>query len=185
MLRSLTAGGSFNATRLDSRVRHPTARPRPYALEPDLYWLYHDVACASGRSEPFLSTEPNIVSDQSQMQLTIAFLYLPNRPKTSGCCPSTSSKTSPNTSSSCQGKFGPSGSAPTRRYNADALDDADKDILITFTIVFLSPGYVNNPFMKAKLVSVSPNLIPLLTSRACPTESSLKATGEKVHSLSD
>lgn len=41
------------------------------------------------------------------------------------------------------------------RYNADALDDADKDILITFTIVFLSPGYVNNPFMKAKLVSVS------------------------------
>jgi ubiquitin conjugation factor E4 B len=43
----------------------------------------------------------------------------------------------------------------TRRYNADSLDDADKDILITFTIVFLSPGYVNNPFMKAKLVSVS------------------------------
>jgi ubiquitin conjugation factor E4 B len=43
----------------------------------------------------------------------------------------------------------------TARYNADALDDADKDILITFTIVFLSPGYVNNPFMKAKLVSVS------------------------------
>jgi ubiquitin conjugation factor E4 B len=43
------------------------------------------------------------------------------------------------------------------RYNAEALDDADKDILITFTIVFLSPGYVNNPFMKAKLVSVSRN----------------------------
>ena len=105
MLQSLTAGGSFNATRLDSRVRHPTARPRPYALEPDLYWLCHDVACASGRSEPFLPTEPNIVSDQSQMQLTVVFLYLPNRPKTSGCCPSTFSKTWPNTSSSCQGKL--------------------------------------------------------------------------------
>ena len=40
------------------------------------------------------------------------------------------------------------------RYRAEALDDGDKDILITFTIVFLSPGYVNNPFMKAKLVHV-------------------------------
>jgi len=41
------------------------------------------------------------------------------------------------------------------RYAPDALDNADKDVLITFSITFLSPGYVNNPFLKAKLVSVS------------------------------
>ncbi|OCF33004.1 ubiquitin-conjugation factor E4 B [Kwoniella heveanensis BCC8398] len=40
------------------------------------------------------------------------------------------------------------------RYNPDALDDIDKDIVITFIITFLSPGYVNNPFLKAKLVSI-------------------------------
>ncbi|WVQ99567.1 hypothetical protein IAU59_006703 [Kwoniella sp. CBS 9459] len=40
------------------------------------------------------------------------------------------------------------------RYNPDALDNIDKDILITFIITFLSPGYVNNPFLKAKLVSI-------------------------------
>ncbi|WVF71299.1 hypothetical protein IAT40_006102 [Kwoniella sp. CBS 6097] len=40
------------------------------------------------------------------------------------------------------------------RYDPDALDDIDKDILITFIITFLSPGYVNNPFLKAKLVSI-------------------------------
>jgi ubiquitin conjugation factor E4 B len=42
------------------------------------------------------------------------------------------------------------------RYSPDSLDNVDKDILITFTITFLSPNYVNNPFLKAKLVSVSP-----------------------------
>lgn len=41
------------------------------------------------------------------------------------------------------------------RYEPDALDNVDKDILITFVITFLSPNYVNNPFLKAKLVSVS------------------------------
>ncbi|WWC62119.1 uncharacterized protein I303_104710 [Kwoniella dejecticola CBS 10117] len=40
------------------------------------------------------------------------------------------------------------------RYHPDALDDVDKDILITFVVVFLSPNYVNNPFLKAKLVSI-------------------------------
>nr|XP_019046475.1 ubiquitin-conjugation factor E4 B [Kwoniella bestiolae CBS 10118]OCF25405.1 ubiquitin-conjugation factor E4 B [Kwoniella bestiolae CBS 10118] len=40
------------------------------------------------------------------------------------------------------------------RYNPDALDDVDKDILITFVVTFLSPNYVNNPFLKAKLVSI-------------------------------
>lgn len=43
------------------------------------------------------------------------------------------------------------------RYNPDALDDADKDILINFVIVFLQPGLVNNPFLKAKLVSIIAN----------------------------
>lgn len=47
------------------------------------------------------------------------------------------------------------------RYRAEALDDGDKDILITFTIVFLSPGYVNNPFMKAKLVHVKYSMLML------------------------
>lgn len=41
------------------------------------------------------------------------------------------------------------------RYSPDALDDADKDILITFAIAFVNPTYVNNPFLKAKLVAVS------------------------------
>lgn len=40
------------------------------------------------------------------------------------------------------------------RYDPDALDDVDKDIFITFAITFLSPNYVNNPFLKAKLVTV-------------------------------
>ncbi len=39
-------------------------------------------------------------------------------------------------------------------YEPEALDDADKDVLITFAITFLSPNYVNNPFLKARLVSV-------------------------------
>lgn len=39
--------------------------------------------------------------------------------------------------------------------DGNALDNADKDILITFAITFLTPGYVNNPFLKAKLVAVS------------------------------
>lgn len=41
------------------------------------------------------------------------------------------------------------------RYSPDALDDADKDILITFAIAFVNPTHVNNPFLKAKLVAVS------------------------------
>ncbi|WWC70131.1 uncharacterized protein I206_104078 [Kwoniella pini CBS 10737] len=40
------------------------------------------------------------------------------------------------------------------RYHPDALDDVDKDIVITFVVTFLSPNYVNNPFLKAKLVSI-------------------------------
>jgi ubiquitin conjugation factor E4 B len=40
------------------------------------------------------------------------------------------------------------------RYDPDALDNVDKDILITFVVTFLSPEYVNNPFLKAKLVSI-------------------------------
>lgn len=44
------------------------------------------------------------------------------------------------------------------RYDPDALDNVDKDILITFAVTFLSPGYINNPFLKAKLVSVSAGL---------------------------
>ncbi|ODO06452.1 ubiquitin-conjugation factor E4 B [Cryptococcus wingfieldii CBS 7118] len=40
------------------------------------------------------------------------------------------------------------------RYEPEALDDVDKDIFITFSIVFLTPDYVNNPFMKAKLVTI-------------------------------
>lgn len=43
------------------------------------------------------------------------------------------------------------------RYHPDALDNADKDILITFVIIFLTPDYVNNPFLKAKLVSIIAN----------------------------
>ncbi|KAL1411414.1 Ubiquitin conjugation factor E4 [Vanrija albida] len=45
----------------------------------------------------------------------------------------------------------------TFSYCPDALDDADKDILITFVITFLAPGYVNNPFLKAKMVSILSN----------------------------
>ncbi|WVQ80243.1 hypothetical protein IAT38_002348 [Cryptococcus sp. DSM 104549] len=40
------------------------------------------------------------------------------------------------------------------KYDPDALEDLDKDVLITFAITFLSPGYVNNPFLKAKLVTI-------------------------------
>nr|KIR85337.1 ubiquitin-conjugation factor E4 B [Cryptococcus tetragattii IND107] len=40
------------------------------------------------------------------------------------------------------------------KYDPDALDDVDKDIFITFAITFLSPNYVNNPFLKAKLVTI-------------------------------
>jgi ubiquitin conjugation factor E4 B len=43
------------------------------------------------------------------------------------------------------------------RYHPDALDDADKDILINFAIVFVQPNYINNPFLKAKLVSIIAN----------------------------
>ncbi|KAK4689997.1 ubiquitin conjugation factor E4 B, partial [Tremellales sp. Uapishka_1] len=40
------------------------------------------------------------------------------------------------------------------RYDPEAMDDTDKNILINFAITFLSPTYVNNPFLKAKLVSI-------------------------------
>lgn len=48
------------------------------------------------------------------------------------------------------------------RYDPDVLDNGDKDSLITFAIVFLTPGFVNNPFLKAKLVTVShlPKALP-------------------------
>lgn len=65
------------------------------------------------------------------------------------------------------------------RYDADALDNADKDILITFTIVFLSPGYVNNPFLKAKLVQVSSPSRHSLIARAWQTDSFHRGTGER------
>ncbi|WOO81182.1 Ubiquitin conjugation factor E4 [Vanrija pseudolonga] len=42
-------------------------------------------------------------------------------------------------------------------HDPDALDNADKDILITFVLTFLAPGYVNNPFLKAKMVSILSN----------------------------
>lgn len=42
-------------------------------------------------------------------------------------------------------------------YDADIMDAADQDIAITFAITFLSPTYVNNPFLKAKLVSILAN----------------------------
>nr|ODN80157.1 ubiquitin-conjugation factor E4 B [Cryptococcus depauperatus CBS 7841] len=38
------------------------------------------------------------------------------------------------------------------KYDPDALDDIDKDVFITFAIIFLAPDYVNNPFLKAKLI---------------------------------
>lgn len=41
------------------------------------------------------------------------------------------------------------------RYKPDVLENPDKDVLINFFIVFLTPGYINNPFLKAKFVSVS------------------------------
>lgn len=41
------------------------------------------------------------------------------------------------------------------RYKPDVLENQDKDVLINFFIVFLTPGYINNPFLKAKFVSVS------------------------------
>lgn len=40
------------------------------------------------------------------------------------------------------------------RYEPEALDNVDKDILITFVLTFLSPDYVSNPFLKGKLVSI-------------------------------
>ena len=44
--------------------------------------------------------------------------------------------------------------ANVRRYDPERLEDHERDIFITFALTFLSPGYVNNPFLKAKLVSV-------------------------------
>jgi ubiquitin conjugation factor E4 B len=36
----------------------------------------------------------------------------------------------------------------------ETLDKSDKDTIITFILVFLSPNYVNNPFLKAKFMSM-------------------------------
>lgn len=52
-------------------------------------------------------------------------------------------------------------------YNPDVLDDADKDILITYAITFLAPTYINNPFLKAKLVGVSGLEDAQSDSRSC------------------
>ncbi|ORX35769.1 ubiquitin elongating factor core-domain-containing protein [Kockovaella imperatae] len=43
------------------------------------------------------------------------------------------------------------------RYDPERLEDHEKDIFITFALAFLSPGYINNPFLKAKLVSILSN----------------------------
>lgn len=56
------------------------------------------------------------------------------------------------------------------RYDPDALDDADKDILITFAIAFVNPTHVNNPFLKAKLVAVSGKAPASLTTRPSLTD---------------
>lgn len=36
----------------------------------------------------------------------------------------------------------------------ETLTDGDKDTIVTFILVFLSPGYVNNPFLKAKFMAI-------------------------------
>lgn len=36
----------------------------------------------------------------------------------------------------------------------DTLDKTDKDIIVTFILTFLSPNYVNNPFLKAKFMGI-------------------------------
>jgi hypothetical protein len=51
----------------------------------------------------------------------------------------------------------PRSSKASRLYShapPNTLDKSDKDVIITFMIVFLSPNYVNNPFLKAKFMSV-------------------------------
>jgi hypothetical protein len=47
---------------------------------------------------------------------------------------------------------------PDRHAPPETLDKSDKDVIVTFMIVFLSPNYVNNPFLKAKFMSVSNEL---------------------------
>jgi ubiquitin conjugation factor E4 B len=48
------------------------------------------------------------------------------------------------------------------RYDPDALDNADRDIFITFVLAFLTPNYVNNPFLKAKMIqALSNGLYPM------------------------
>lgn len=42
-----------------------------------------------------------------------------------------------------------------RNAHPKTLERNDKDTIVTFMLTFLSPGYVNNPFLKAKFMSVS------------------------------
>ena len=46
-----------------------------------------------------------------------------------------------------------------RHAPPNTLEKSDKDVIVTFMIVFLSPNYVNNPFLKAKFMSVSQNVL--------------------------
>ena len=41
-----------------------------------------------------------------------------------------------------------------RNAGPDTLSKSDKDTILTFVLVFLSPNYVNNPFLKAKFMSM-------------------------------
>lgn len=85
----------------------------------------------------------------------------PRKPLSSSrCFPSICWITSSSTTTSSRGQCHYFGSNSVHlltscRYDPDALDNADKDILITFVLTFVSPTYVNNPFLKAKLVTVS------------------------------
>ncbi|ODN80543.1 hypothetical protein, variant 2 [Cryptococcus amylolentus CBS 6039] len=70
------------------------------------------------------------------------------------------------------------------RYEPEALDDVDKDIFITFSIVFLTPDYVNNPFMKAKLVTIlSYGLYPVGYWRQGPLFDRLSVLGVSTEHL--
>ena len=43
------------------------------------------------------------------------------------------------------------------RYHPEALEGPDKTVVVNFVIAFLSPGYINNPFLKAKSMSILAN----------------------------
>jgi hypothetical protein len=84
--------------------------------------------------------------------LTVVFLCLKLR-SSFACCQNTSLIMSPNIWTFYSGKLSRSSSNP--RYKPDAMENPDKDALIDFVLVMMTPGYINNPFLKAKLVSVS------------------------------